>query len=148
MKISELLKDLMPIKIDPAEILARRNAGEIYCADFNNGTGKYISSVIESNDPVDIQIKISPRIEVRLTYIFDKKEVSGVQISKLGGDGKRTDMHLSTLDWKGVLSLLHIFSEMDLSAVAHRSLIIEGGLTQDPESLKKFLHTVAADEDG
>ena len=136
------------IKPDPASILARRDAGEIYCADFNSGTGKYISSVIDSSDPYDVSIKISPKIEVRLTYILDKKEVSGIQISKLDGQGKRIDMHLSTLDWQGVLTLLHVFSEMDLSAVAHKSLIIEGGLAQDPEALKKFLNTVAADQDG
>ena len=132
------------VKPDPASILARRNAGEIYSADFGNGTGKYISSVIDSSDPYDVSIKISPKIEVRLTYILDKKEVSGVQISKLDSQGHRIDMHLSTLDWQGVLTLLHIFSEMDLSAVAHKSLIIEGGLAQDSESLKKFLNTSSA----
>jgi len=136
------------IKPDAASILARRNAGEIYCSDFNSGIGKYISSVFDSSDPYDVSIKISPKIEVRLTYILDKKEVSGIQISKLDGQGKRIDMHLSTLDWQGVLTLLHVFSEMDLSAVAHKSLIIEGGLAQDPGALKKFLSTVAADQDG
>lgn len=136
------------IKPDPASILARRDAGEIYSADFGNGTGKYISCAIDSSDPYDVIIKISPKIEVRLTYIFENKEVSGIQISKLDNQGHRTDMHLSTLDWQGVLTLLHIFSEMDLSAIAHRSLIIEGGLAQDPESLKKLLNTVAADKDG
>src|SRR3989338_7590202 len=108
------------VKPDPASILARRSAGEIYCADFNNGTGKYISSVIDSSDPYDVTIKVSPKIEVRLTYILDKKEVSGVQLSKLDGQGKRTDIHLSTLDWQGGLTLLHMFSEMDLSAGGHK----------------------------
>jgi hypothetical protein len=136
------------IKPDPASILARRSSGEIYSADFGNGAGKYISCAIDSTDPYDVSIKISPKIEVRLTYIIENKEVSGIQISKLDNQGHRTDMHLSTLDWQGVLTILHIFSEMDLSAVAHKSLIIEGGLAQDPESLKKFLNTVAADQDG
>lgn len=136
------------IKPDSASILARRDAGEIYSADFGNGSGKYISCVIDSTDPYDVSIKISPKIEVRLTYIIDNKEVSGIQISKLDNQGHKIDMHLSTLDWQGVLTLLHIFSEMDLSAVAHKSLIIEGDLTQDPEQLKKFLNTVAADKDG
>lgn len=136
------------IKPDLASILARRSAGEIYSADFGNGTGKYISCVVDSSDPYDVSIKISPKIEVRLSYIFDKKEVSGVQISKLDNQKKITQMHLSTLDWQGVLTLLHIFSEMDLSAIAHKSLIIDGSLMQDPEALKKFLNTVAADKDG
>lgn len=136
------------IQSDGASILARRGAGEIYSADFGNGTGKYISAVIDSSDLYDVSIKISPKIEVRLTYIIEKNEVCGLQISKLDNRGKRTDLHLSTLDWIGVLNLLHIFSGMDLSAVAHKSLIIEGGLAQDPESLKKFLGTVAADADG
>ena len=139
---------LLPIKPDPASILVRRDAGEIYSADFGNGTGKYISSVLDSSDPYDVSINISPKIEIRLTYIFDKKEVSGVQISKLDNKGQIIQIHLSTLDWQGILKLLHIFSEMDLSAIAHRSLIIDGNLTQDPEALKKFLSTVAADQEG
>lgn len=143
-----ILSKFISVKVDGASILARRSAGEIYSADFGNGTGKYISCVIQSSDPYDISIKISPKIEVRLTYIFKKKEVSGIQISKLDNRGQRTDINLSSLDWEGVLKLLHIFSEMDMSAVAHKSLIVEGGLAKDPESLKRFLNTVATDSDG
>jgi len=143
----KLLSGLMPIKTDPASILSHRESGEIYCADFGNGKGKYISSVLDCSDPYDVSIKVSSKIEVRLTYIFEKKEVVGIQIAKL--DGKEiTNIHLSTLDWQGVLKLLHIFSEMDLSAIAHKSLIMDGGLNQNPEELKKFLNTVATDETG
>lgn len=143
------LQDFEIIKPDAASILARRNSGEIYVADFkSNGKGKYISAVIDSTDPYDIKIEVSPKIEIRLTYIFDKKNVIGIQIAKLEKTGDVTKLHLSTLDWEAVLTLLHIFSEMDLAPVAKGSLIIDKGIVQDPESLKKFLNTVAIDKDG
>lgn len=140
--------DFELIKPDPASILGRRAAGEIYCADFGNGKGRYISVSLDGEPQYDVSIKISPKIELRLTYIFEKKEVKGIQLSKLNSKGEIDTIHLSTLDWQGVLTLLHIFSEMDLSSVAHRSIVIEGGLEQDPVALKKFLGTVAADPDG
>lgn len=136
-------------KPDPAVILSNRDSGMIYCADFSNNTGKYISGVIDAdNEPYDVSLKISPKIEVRLTYIFDKNTVVGVQISKLEKDGHLSTIHLSTLDWAGILKLLYFFSDVDLSAVANKSLIIDGGLIHDPDALKKFLTTVAADPDG
>lgn len=135
-------------KPNPALILQNRESGMIYSFDFGNGKGKFISTVLDGSDPYDISVKVSPRIEIRFTYIFDKKEVVGIQFSKTEINGSLSVIHLSTLDWTGILQILHLFSNLDFSLIANNSLIVDGGLTHDPIALKKFLTTVATDTDG
>lgn len=139
---------LIPFKQDPAEILRRRKAGEIYCADFSSGEGKYVATAFESSDPVDASLRISPRVEVRFTYIFNESRVIGLQITKLSSRGKAEKIHLSTLDWQGVLALLSIFQDIDLDSIAKGSLILNADIIKDPDALKSFLNTVAADSQG
>lgn len=139
---------LIPFKQDPVEILKRRKAGEIYCADFSSGEGKYIATTIDSSDTVDASIKISPKVEVRFTYIFNENRVIGLKITKLSNRGKIEEIHLSTLDWQGVLALLGIFQNIDLDSIAKGSLILNADIIKDPEALKSFLNTVAADPQG
>lgn len=139
---------LIPFKQDPAEILRRRKAGEIYCADFSSGEGKYVATTFESSDPVDASLRISPRVEVRFTYIFNESRVIGLQITKLSSRGKAEKIHLSTLDWQGILALLSIFQDIDLDSIAKGSLILNADIIKDPDALKSFLNTVAADSQG
>jgi hypothetical protein len=142
------LSKLIPIKQDPAEILRRRSAGEIYCADFSSGEGKYVATTFDSSDPIDASIKISPKVEVRFTYILNESRVIGLQITKLSSRGKAEKLHLSTLDWHGVLAILNIFQDIDLSSIAKGSLILNANIINDPAALKSFLNTVAADAQG
>ena len=139
---------IQPFVTDPVAILRNRKDGVIYTADFTNGTGRYVSSSIEGDDPVDAQIKISPRVEVRLTYIFDKESVQGIQITKLSNRGQTESVHLSTLDWIGILSLLKMFTELDLKALAQKSLILNESIIQNSEELETFLKTISADPQG
>ncbi|MDP4010098.1 MAG: DUF4263 domain-containing protein [Candidatus Shapirobacteria bacterium] len=120
----------------------------IYSFDFGSGKGKFISTVLDGSDPYDISVKTSPKIEIRFTYIFDKKEVVGIQFSKAEKDGSLSVIHLSTLDWNGILKILYLFSNLDFSSLANNSLIIDGGLVHDPVALNKFLMTVATDPVG
>lgn len=135
-------------KPDPALILQNRESGLIYSFDFGNGKGKFISTVLDGSEPYDVSIKISPKIEIRFTYIFDKKDVVGIQFSKAEKDGSVSVIHLSTLDWTGILRILHLFSNLDFSSIANNSLIVDGGLVHDPDALNKFLMTVATDPNG
>lgn len=132
----------------PEEILKNRKTGRIYIANFASGEGKYISAAIDSDDPVDAVIKISPRIEVRLTYIMNQDKAIGVQISKLNSLGKIEKMHLSTLDWEGVQKLLHTFGSVDLKSVASKSLILDDSIIGNEVELKRFLTTIASDPQG
>ncbi|MGI5840961.1 MAG: Shedu anti-phage system protein SduA domain-containing protein [Patescibacteria group bacterium] len=135
-------------KPDPVLILQNRESGLIYSFDFGNGKGKYISTVLNGSDLYDLSLKISPMIEIRFTYIFDKKEVVGIQFSKIEKDGSLSVIHLSTIDWTGILKILHLFSNLDFTSIANKSLIVDGGLIHDPVALNKFLMTVATDPDG
>jgi len=129
------------------EILSNRKAGKIYVANFPSGEGKYISTVINEEDPYDISLQISPKIEVRITYITHKDEIKGVQISKLS-NGKIEKMHLSTLGFRGILGLLQIFSSLDLKSIATHSIILDSGVVDDEEKLRMHLNTILSDPKG
>jgi len=131
-----------------AEILANKRAGRIYVADFQKGEGKYISVVMkEETESYDLSIKISPKIEVRITYINDDDKIVGVQISKLSGSSIEK-IHLSTLGFKGVLGLLQIFSGLDLKSIANRSILLDSHIVHDEDALRAHLNTILSDEKG
>ena len=129
----------------PKEILKRREEGIIYTADFKKGIGRYISSVISGSDPVDLQIQISPKVELRIAYIFEKEEISGIQITKLSNQDTLEKIHLSTLDWEGILNLLWIFSEVDLKSLSSKNLILNEKIIENPDEINKFLKTLSLD---
>lgn len=135
-------------KTDPVSILENRKTGVIYSVDFGSGEGRYISSVISSTDPVDISVQISPKVEVRIAYIFKKDIVSGLQLSKLSSKGEIEKIHLSTLDLKGILGLIEVFSQMDLKALAKRNIILDEKIVDNPQQLESFLRTISTDPEG
>lgn len=130
-------------------LILKRNQGRIYSADFLNGQGKYISKVFASDDaPYDISIKVSPKIEVRVTWIYKDKSINGLSITKVGGKKGGETVTLSTYDAKMLLSTLQLFSEVDLESVAHENVVLDAQIVKDPGALEKFLRTVAADSRG
>ncbi len=150
------------VKSSESEILANKKAGKVYVADFSNKEGKYISTVLsdgedphemtlkvsgDGKEPYDIRLRISSKVEVRITYITKDDTISGVQIAKLS-QGKYEKIHLSTLDFEGVLSILHIFSEVDLKSIASGSVILDKSIVGDPKELEKFLTTISTDPAG
>ena len=137
-------------KVDGFErLILRREEGKIYSADFASGKGKYISKVFESDtEPYDISIKISPKIEVRVTYIYDDKSIKGICITKVGGRKNSESIALSSYDAKMLLATLHLFSEIDLEPVARESVLLDAQIVQDVESLEKFLRTLMTDKNG
>ncbi len=97
--------------------------------------------------PYDISLKISPRIEIRITYIANDEKITGVQISKLSS-GKIEKINLSTLSFEGILGILHIFSELDLKSITNKSIILDSNIIQNEDELRKHLNTILADEKG
>lgn len=141
-------KEITSFNNHPEEILLNRSTGRIYSFDFNSNIGRYVSATIDADLPVDAVIKVSPKIEVRLTYIFDKNKIVGIQISKLNTDKKIDRINLTTLDWNGVVKLISIFDKLDIKSLASGSLIIDQSLVKNIPELEKFLTTVASDPDG
>ncbi|MBI3981010.1 DUF4263 domain-containing protein [Candidatus Microgenomates bacterium] len=134
---------------DESTIIANKKIGKIYVADFPKGEGKYVSTVFNEEDLYyDVGLVISPKIEVRLTYIAHDEAITGVQISKLSNGKLVEKINLSTLGFKGVLNLLQIFSSLDLTSVSNRSLILDAGVIKDETKLKKHLTTILSDEKG
>lgn len=130
-------------------LILRRQEGKIYSADFTAGQGKYISKVFASDEePYDVSFKVSPRIEVRVTYIYKDKSINGIRITKIGGKKGGESVSLSTYDAKMLLATLQLFSGVDLEAVARESVVLDAQIVKNPVELEKFLRTVAADEKG
>lgn len=137
---------LNPFKPSEADIINNKKAGLVYVADFQNSTGKYISITEYGTPNVDADIKISPRISLRLTYVQNKEsgEICGVEIAKVNGSIVEK-IHFSTLDFERILQLLHVFSELDLKAVSNKSLLLEESIIGDGQEIQRFLGLVAAD---
>ena len=130
------------------DIIANKRAGRIYVADFSNDSGKYISlAEYGSKDAPDVDMKISPKINLRVTYLTNDEKISGVEISKLYA-GKLEKIHFSTLDFEKILQLLKLFSELDLKSIANKSIILDESIIGDSEEVLKFLTLIAADPEG
>lgn len=138
--------NLNPFKPTESDIINNKKAGMVYVADFPAGTGKYISITEYGTPDVDADIKISPRISLRLTYLQNDEQgkIAGVEVAKVCGD-KIEKIHFSTLDFDRILQLLYVFSELDLKAVANRSILFEESIISDAQEIQRFLNLVAAD---
>lgn len=137
---------LNPFKPTEADIINNKKAGMVYVSDFGNGSGKYISIAEYGTPGVDADIRISPRICLRLTYLQNEEggKISGVEIAKVNGD-KIEKVHFSTLDFERILQLLHVFSELDLKSVANRSILLEESIIGDAQETQRFLNLIATD---
>lgn len=142
---------LNPFKSSEAEIINNKRAGVIYVADFPAGTGKYIS-IAEYGTPdaaPDMDIKISPKINLRITYIQKTEggEIEGVEIAKVVGN-KIDKVTLHNFDFKRLLQLLHLFSDFDLSAISNRSIVLDQSIIGNSDEVLRFLKLIAADPQG
>lgn len=138
--------DLNPFHTSEADILNNKKAGLVYVADFQANTGKYISITEYGTPNVDADIRISPKICLRLTYLQNTENgnISGVEIAKVNGKIVEK-IHFSTLDFERIMQLLHVFSELDLKSIAHKSILLEESIIGNAEDTLRFLSLVAAD---
>jgi len=140
---------LNPFQATEADIINNKKAGRVYVADFGSGSGKYISIAEYGTPGIDADIRVSPKICLRLTYLQNEKDgkISGVEIAKVNGD-KIEKIHFSTLDFKRILQLLHVFSELDLKSIANRSVLLEESIIGDALEVQRFLGLIATDPAG
>jgi hypothetical protein len=137
-----------PFKTNEADIINNKKNGVIYVADFINGGGKYISVTEDSKTALpDIDIKISARINLKITYILSSNKINGVEIAKVVGD-KIEKISFSTMDFERILQLLALFSELDLKSIANKSIVLEKSLLGDATETSRFLNLIAADPEG
>ncbi|MDO8592739.1 MAG: DUF4263 domain-containing protein [bacterium] len=135
-------------KPSEADIITNKKTGVVYVADFPQGSGKYISVVEDSEGEIpDLDIKISSRIQLRITYLTNNEKISGVEISKVTGD-KVEKINFSTLDFERILQLLNLFSELDLKAITNKTLVLNESIIGNPYEMNRFLQLVASDPEG
>jgi len=133
------------------EIINNKIIGKIYVADFGNNEGKYIDITEYSNEKEnipDLDIKISPRINVRITYIVNGNKINGVRISKVYSKKETEVLNLSNFDFEKILELLKLFTEMDIESIVNKSIILNESIIENPEELKRFLNLIATDPSG
>ena len=133
-------------KTSEADIIQHKKDGVIYVADFPAETGKYIS-ITEAGISADLNVKISSRIHLRVTYLTNKEKINGVEIAKVDGD-KIEKIHFSTLDFERILQLLSLFSELDLKAVVNKTVVFDKSIISDSSEVSKFLKLVVSDPQG
>lgn len=133
-------------KTSEADIIQNKRAGVIYVADFPGGTGKYVS-IAEAGITADLDVKISSRIHLRVTYLTNSEKINGVEIAKVDGD-KVEKIHFSTLDFERILQLLSLFSELDLKAVTNKTVVFDESIIGDSKEVSRFLMLIAADPEG
>jgi len=133
-------------KTSEVDILQNKKNGVIYVADFPAGTGKYIS-ITESGISADLDVKISTRIHLRVTYLANNEKINGVEIAKVDG-GKIEKIHFSTLDFERILQLLSLFSELDLKAVTNKAVVFDKTIIGDSKEVTRFLTLIASDPEG
>ena len=129
-----------------ADIINNKKEGVIYVADFPKGSGKYIS-IAESSIDADLDVKISSRIHLRVTYLTNNKKINGVEISKVDG-AKVQKIHFSTLDFERILQLLTLFSKLDLNAISNKTVAFDESIIKDSNEVYKFLNLIALDPEG
>jgi hypothetical protein len=129
-----------------ADIIRNKKSGVIYVADFPGGTGKYVS-ITEAGISADLDVKISSRIHLRVTYLTNSEKISGVEIAKVDGD-KVEKIHFSTLDFERILQLLSLFSELDLKAVINKTVVFDESFIGNASEINRFLKLIAADPEG
>lgn len=129
-----------------ADIIKNKRDGVIYVADFPAGTGKYIS-IAEAGVSGDLDVRISSRIHLRITYLTNSEKINGVEIAKV--DGKKIEkIYFSTLDFERILQLLNLFTELDLKALTNKSVVFDESIIGDAKELDRFLQLVASDPSG
>lgn len=134
-------------KTSESDIINHKKTGVIYVADFPQGSGKYVSITENSINNPDLDIKISSRIHLRITYLTSSEKINGVEISKVDGD-KIEKVHFSTLDFERILQLLSLFSELDLKAVSNKSVVFDESIISDSNEVTRFLRLIASDPQG
>lgn len=134
---------------DNDELILMKDDDKIYASDFEQG--RYISKTFTSDElPPEGVFKISPKIDVRLTYIKDKDDIRGIQITKIAFGKEKEQIALSAFDFRQLLATLKLFSGIDLKSVANRTILFDESIFSgnDSEKLKKFLTTMAIDPKG
>lgn len=144
--------------VNENELIANKLAGRIYCGNFTGG--KYISVIsVDSGFPLENEdiaiISVSPRVELRISYIGSHNDTSGFKLKKIK---KNSSSHqweadgeivLSTFTIADLAGLSELLSKISLKNISQSRIDIDD-LTEidDENELEKQLRSIAATSRG
>lgn len=133
------------------EYIANRKSGLIYFGNFTGG--KYISVTARSFNPAlskdDIAvIQVSPRVELRVSYIESKDNINSVRLKKIKFNAGRKvweddgEVSLSNMEVKDLAGLSEVFSKISLGDISRSKIDIEQFKVGDETQLEQHLRTL------
>ena len=140
-------------EITASEIEGSRISGEIRVSDFKGKNGKYVTIITDrTEENTDHVIKISPKIELRLTYIIKKDEITAIKIKKYistKSDNKlNQELSLSSVDCEKLIQILKTCSGLDFKSIANGELILEKNIIDTPSEVMSLLKTIESNPGG
>jgi hypothetical protein len=147
-------------EVTPTEgsIVFNSHTDTLYSHDFRNGEGKYINIITtdESGAPEEVELELTPRLKISLTFIKVKKDISGVSFKKFrfhkkNGwiENKTEGIVLSNLTFRKLIGFLQFLSTIDPSLINERRIALTdvAGQEMDSETTKK-VKTLLTRSDG
>ncbi len=128
----------------------------LYSHSFSGGgksKGRYLS-IVRSENPAEIQT--SPRVRLRVTYIYDKNDVCGfeiVKIKKKPNSNSYEDtperINLSNASLSDIVEFADFIKSVDIKSVTQRRIkLSDNSFEKLDDSTKKKLVTALSTEDG
>lgn len=148
----------MQIEDSENDLIANKLKGRIYCGNFSGG--KYVSVVsCRSHTPIndnDIAIlTVSPRVELRISYIAAQDNIKGFRLKKIKYNPAETqwiddgEISLSNFRLADLAGLCELLSKISLKNITQSKIDIESLKdVKDEAELERQLRIVAATAKG
>lgn len=112
--------------------IVNKQPNVIYINDFSDNAGKYISMVSENSS---VDVRISPKVQFRLTFIREGNKLKGLEIIKLrkknGWIETSEKINLSTFEFSDLISFVELLKTVDPSSFSSGKLKIYDGAFSD-----------------
>lgn len=141
-----------------AGIIAVLKEGHLYNHDFSQGDkvkGKFLSVVRSDNS--EALIDVSPRIQLKIVYIYDKDEISGFEITKIKKSSSKSLVYedtvekikLSNASLGDIVAFADFIKSLDLKGISERRIKLgDDSFDKIDEETKKKIKTALSTDDG
>lgn len=92
----------------------------LYQNHFTDQSGKYLSVILPENDQNHLDVQISPRIRLKLTYLKD--EIKGLSLTTYENRKQKGYITLSSFTLGHITEFLEIIKILDISQVTERKI--------------------------
>lgn len=135
------------------DVIMNSKVNHLYNHDFGT-KGKFISVVHHDNEGASLQI--SPYIQLKITYIRQKEEIHGFEITKLKKSSAKSDykvtkenVNLSNASLGHIIDFADFIKDLDLKGITERRIKLGDDLLGDIDSeTKSKLVTLLSSKNG